>query len=65
MCSSIPPPDFVVVNEFARDKKLPNPCILINGVNMDKRINGYHYGYGKYGHYGHYGYGNAYGYKGK
>ena len=54
--------DFVVVNEFARDKKLPNPCILINGVNMDKRINGYHYGYGKYGHYGHYGYGNAYGY---
>ena len=54
--------DFVVVNEFARDKKLPNPCILINGVNMDKRINGYHYGYGKYGHYGHYGYGNTYGY---
>ena len=54
--------DFVVVNEFARDKKLPNPCILINGVDMDKRINGYHYGYGKYGKYGHYGYGNTYGY---
>lgn len=54
--------DFSIVNEFARDKKLPNPCVLINGVDMDKRINGYHYGYGKYGRYGHYGYGNTYGY---
>lgn len=43
-------------------KKLPNLCTLINGINMDKRKNGYYYGYGKYGKYGKYGYGKKYGY---
>ena len=43
-------------------KNLPNLCTLINGINMDKRKNGYYYGYGKYGKYGKYGYGKKYGY---
>ena len=54
--------DFELVNELEQEKKLPNLCVLINGINMDKRKNGYYYGYGKYGRYGKYGYGKKYGY---
>jgi len=54
--------DFELVNELEQEHKLPNLCVLINGINMDKRKNGYYYGYGKYGRYGKYGYGKKYGY---
>ena len=54
--------DYQLVNDLKRENKLPHLCTLINGINMDKRRNGYYYGYGKYGHYGKYGYGKKYGY---
>ena len=54
--------DFEIVNSLNAEKKLPNMCILLNDLNMDKRKNGYYYGYGKYGKYGKYGYGKKYGY---
>ena len=54
--------DFEVVNSLSAEKRLPNMCILLNDLNMDKRKNGYYYGYGKYGKYGKYGYGKKYGY---
>ena len=54
--------DFALINELVRDKKLPNPCVLINALNMDSRTNGYFYGLGKYGKYSRYGYGKKYGY---
>lgn len=54
--------DFAYINELKRENKLPNLCTLINGINMNKRRNGYYYGYGKYGKYGKYGYGKKYGY---
>ena len=54
--------DYALINELKAEGKLPNLCTIINGINMDKRRNGYYYGYGKYGHYGKYGYGKKYGY---
>lgn len=41
---------------------MPKLCTLVNCIDMDKRKNGYYYGYGKYGRYGKYGYGKKYGY---
>jgi len=50
---------FEIINEVANEKKLPNMCVVINGIDMSKKKYGYYYGYGKYGKYGHYGsYGN-------
>ena len=54
--------DFELINDLKRDKKMPTVCTLVNGIDMDKRKNGYYYGYGKYGRYGKYGYGKKYGY---
>lgn len=54
--------DYQFINDLKRENKLPHLCTLINGIDMDKRRNGYYYGYGKYGHYGKYGYGKKYGY---
>ena len=50
-----------VVNTLAKENKLPNTCIILNGVDMSKKKYGYYYGYGKYGKYGRYGY-SRYGY---
>lgn len=50
-----------VVNSLTKENKLPNTCIILNGVDMSKKKYGYYYGYGKYGKYGRYGYGR-YGY---
>lgn len=57
------------INELARDKKMPNIAVIINGIDMSKRKHRYSYGYGHYGkagsyyggyHYGSYGsYGNS------
>ena len=56
--------DFELINELEQEKKLPNLCVLINGIDLSKRKNGYYYSYGKYGKYGYgkkYGYGYGYG----
>lgn len=50
---------FNLINGLYEEKKLPNMSIVINGIDMSKKKNGYRYGYGKYGKYGRYGhYGN-------
>lgn len=53
-----PKSDFTAVNTLAKENKLVNTCIVLNGVDMSKKKYGYYYGYGKYGKYGRYGYGN-------
>ncbi|WP_033148632.1 tyrosine-protein kinase [Prevotella sp. P6B1] len=64
-----PKTDVGIVNSLALEQKLPNPCVVLNGVDMSKKKYGYYYGYGtygKYGKYGRYGYGSygKYGYGG-
>ena len=46
---------FDLINSLAAEKKLPNTCVVINGIDMSKKKYGYAYGYGKYGKYGKYG----------
>ena len=46
---------FDLINSLAAEKKLPNTCVVINGIDMSKKKYGYAYGYGKYGKYGNYG----------
>lgn len=45
---------FELVNSLSKQKKLPQVCIVINGIDMSKKKYGYYYGYGKYGKYGKY-----------
>lgn len=52
--------DYTLINDLNEQKKLPNLCTIINGLDMKKKKYGYYYGYGKYGKY--YGYGKKYGY---
>ena len=52
-----PKSSFGLLNTLAKEKKMPNPCVVINGIDMSRRKYGYYYGYGKYGKYGRYGYG--------
>ena len=52
--------DYRLINELYNNKRLPNLCTVINGLDMTKKKYGYYYGYGKYGKY--YGYGKKYGY---
>ena len=47
-----------LLNTLAKEQKLPNPCVILNGIDMSRRKNGYYYGYGRYGKYGRYGYGS-------
>lgn len=57
--------EFKLINALKEEGKLPHPCILLNGIDMNQRENGSYYGYGKYGKYGYgkkYGYGYGYGY---
>lgn len=51
---------YQLINELHNNKRLPNLCTVINGLDMKKKKYGYYYGYGKYGKY--YGYGRKYGY---
>lgn len=58
--------EFKLINTLKEEGKLPHPCILLNGIDMNQRENGSYYGYGKYGKYGYgkkYGYGYGYGYE--
>ena len=52
--------EYTLINELSNNKKLPNLCTVINGLDRQKKKYGYYYGYGKYGKY--YGYGKRYGY---
>lgn len=52
--------DYTLINDLNRDGKLPGLCTLLNGVDINKRRNGYYCGYSKYGYYGRYG--KIYGY---
>ena len=56
-----PKSSFGLINSLTKEKKMPNPCVVINGIDMSQRKYGYYYGYGRYGKYGRYGYGR-YGY---
>ena len=53
--------EFELIQDLENDEKLPCFCILVNGIDMDKRKNGYYYGYGRYAKYGKYGYARKYG----
>lgn len=55
---------FEFINKLSEDGKLPNVCVLINGIDMSKKKYGYYYGYRKYSGYGHYSY-KGYGSYGK
>ena len=59
-----PKSSFGLINTLAKEGKMPNPCVVINGIDMSRRKYGYYYGYGRYGKYGRYGYGRygRYGY---
>ena len=56
-----PKTSFGMINGLNNEKKLPNMCLVINGVDLSKKKHSYYYGvgkygkYGKYGNYGHYG----------
>ncbi len=43
-----------MLTALAKDNKLPNTAIVINGIDMAKKKYGYYYGYGRYAHYGKY-----------
>ena len=53
--------EFELIQELESDNRLPRFCVLANGIDMDKRKNGYYYGYGRYAKYGKYGYARKYG----
>ena len=50
-----PKASFAMINSLAKEEKLPNMAMVLNGVDMSKRKYSYYYGYGKYGKYGRYG----------
>ena len=56
-----PKSNFGLLNNLSKEGKLPNACVVLNGIDMSKKKYGYYYGYGAYGKYGRYGYGR-YGY---
>ena len=47
--------DFELINRTASEGKMPKINLVLNGVDLTKRINGFYYGYGKYGAYSKYG----------
>lgn len=53
------------INRLSKENKMPNMCMVLNGVDLSKRRFGYYYGYGRYGKYGKYNrygtYGGTYG----
>ena len=51
-----PKDSFELINTLNTEKKLPNICVVVNGIDLSKKKYGYYYGYGKYGKYAKYGY---------
>ena len=63
-----PKASFGMINGLNAEKKLPNMCLVLNGVDLSKKKHSFYYGVGKYGKYSKYGkYGNygSYGSYGK
>lgn len=58
-----PKASFELFNKMHAERKLPNMCYVLNGVDMSKKKYGYYYGYGKYGKYGRYGRYGSYTYR--
>ncbi len=56
-----PKSNLALLNSLTKENRLPNVCVVLNGVDLSKKKYGYYYGYGRYGKYGHYGHGK-YGY---
>lgn len=56
-----PKDSFNLINALANDNKMPNMCLVLNGIDMSKKKYGYYYGYGNYGKYGKYGRYGSYG----
>ena len=55
-----------MINGLNEEKKLPNMCLVLNGVDLSKeKPPGFYYGVGKYGTYGKYGNYGSYGSYGK
>lgn len=47
--------DFELINRTSSEGKLPKVNLVLNGLDLNKRANGFYYGYGKYGAYSKYG----------
>ena len=47
--------DIDLINRTKADGKMPKINLVLNGVDLTKRTNGFYYGYGKYGGYSRYG----------
>ena len=56
---------FGMINGLNEEKKLPNMCLVLNGVDLSKKKHSFYYGVGKYGKYGKYGNYGSYGSYGK
>ena len=56
-----PKENFELINTLHAENKLPNICVVVNGIDLSKKKYGYYYGYGKYGRYAKYGYYGRYG----
>ena len=60
-----PKASFGMINGLNAENKLPNMCIVLNGVDLSKKKHSFYYGVGKYGKYGKYGNYGSYGLYGK
>ncbi|HBF06447.1 MAG TPA: capsid assembly protein [Prevotella sp.] len=60
-----PKTSFGMINGLNTEKKLPNMCLVLNGVDLSKKKHSFYYGVGKYGKYGKYGNYGSYGSYGK
>ena len=60
-----PKTSFGMINGLNNEKKLPNMCLVLNGVDLSKKKHSFYYGVGKYGKYGKYGNYGSYGSYGK
>ena len=60
-----PKASFGMINGLSTEKKLPNMCLVLNGVDLSKKKHSFYYGVGKYGKYGKYGNYGSYGSYGK
>ena len=46
-----PKSSFNLINDLAKENKLPNMAVVLNGIDMSKKKYSYYYGYGRYGKY--------------
>ena len=60
-----PKASFGMINGLKAENKLPNMCLVLNGVDLSKKKHSFYYGVGKYGKYGKYGNYGSYGSYGK